>query len=64
MCTPRLRFGVGNDFARGRQSEYVLGIWNEEERKGLAERMELASKAILQFGLLGIDQAMNGFNKR
>lgn len=61
---PRLRFGVGNDFARGRQSEYVLGIWNEEERKGLAERMELASKAILQFGLLGIDQAMNGFNKR
>lgn len=61
---PRLRFGIGNEFARGRQSEYVLGAWNETERKTLAERTELASKAVLQFGLLGIDQAMNGFNKR
>jgi len=61
---PRLRFGIGSDFARGRQSEYVLGKWNETERKTLAERSELASKAVLQFGLLGIDQAMNGFNKR
>ena len=61
---PRLRFGIGNDFARGRQSEYVLGAWNETERKTLEERKELASKAALQFGLLGIDQVMNGFNKR
>lgn len=61
---PRLRFGIGSDFARGRQSEYVLGVWNAEERKTLEARIELASKAILQFGLLGIEQAMNGFNKR
>lgn len=61
---PRLRFGIGSDFAKGRQSEYVLGSWNELERKTLDERTELASKAVLQFGLLGIDQAMNGFNKR
>lgn len=61
---PRLRFGIGSDFARGRQSEYVLGHWNETERKTLAERTELASRAVLQFGLLGIDQAMNSFNKR
>lgn len=61
---PRLRFGIGSDFPKGRQSEYVLGAWGIEERKGLAERIELASKAVLQFGLLGIDQAMNAFNKR
>ncbi len=61
---PRLRFGIGSEFARGRQSEYVLGPWDTEERKTLDARIELARKAILQFGLLGIDQAMNGFNKR
>ena len=61
---PRLRFGIGSEFPRGRQSEYVLGPWNLEERKTLSARIELARKAILQFGLLGMDQAMNGFNKR
>ncbi|MBX2973806.1 MAG: aminoacyl-tRNA hydrolase [Flavobacteriales bacterium] len=61
---PRLRFGIGSDFARGRQSDYVLGGWNETERKTLPERIELAAKAVFQFGLLGVDQAMNGFNKR
>lgn len=61
---PRLRFGIGNDFPRGRQSEYVLGAWGDGERKALPERIELASKAVLQFGLLGVDHAMNAFNKR
>lgn len=61
---PRLRFGIGGDFPRGRQSEYVLGAWTPEEMKTLPERVELSGKAVLQFGLLGIAQAMNGFNKR
>lgn len=61
---PRLRFGIGSDFPRGRQSEYVLGAWTEVERKTLADRIELAGKAILQFGLLGLASAMNNFNKR
>ncbi|MEO8589173.1 MAG: aminoacyl-tRNA hydrolase [Flavobacteriales bacterium] len=61
---PRLRFGIGNEFPKGRQSEYVLGRWDETARKTLPERIDLASKAVLQFGLLGIDQAMNNFNKR
>jgi PTH1 family peptidyl-tRNA hydrolase len=61
---PRLRFGIGSDFPRGRQSEYVLGVWNEVEKKTLPERIELAGKAILQFGLLGLAAAMNNFNKR
>lgn len=61
---PRLRFGIGSDFARGRQSDYVLGAWSEAERKELPARIEMASKAVLQFGLLGVESAMNNFNKR
>ncbi len=61
---PRLRFGIGSDFPRGRQSEYVLGPWSAEEHRTLPERIELAGKAILQFGLLGLAAAMNNFNKR
>jgi PTH1 family peptidyl-tRNA hydrolase len=61
---PRLRFGIGNQFARGKQVDYVLGGWTAEEKQTLEERIELAGKAILQFGLLGIAQAMNGFNNR
>jgi PTH1 family peptidyl-tRNA hydrolase len=61
---PRLRFGIGNDFARGRQSDYVLGEWTEAERAALPARIELAGKAVLQFGLLGVASAMNNFNNR
>jgi PTH1 family peptidyl-tRNA hydrolase len=61
---PRLRFGIGSDFPRGRQSEHVLGPWSEEEMKTLGERTEIACKAVLQFGLLGIASAMNNFNTR
>jgi PTH1 family peptidyl-tRNA hydrolase len=61
---PRMRFGIGSDFARGRQSEFVLGRWTEAERKELPESLERVGKAILQFGLLGIAEAMNHFNKR
>ena len=61
---PRLRFGIGGEFPRGRQSEYVLGAWTNEEKEALPDRVELSGKAVLQFGLLGIAQAMNGFNKR
>ncbi|MBK8340410.1 MAG: aminoacyl-tRNA hydrolase [Flavobacteriales bacterium] len=60
----RLRFGIGNDYPRGRQSEYVLGPWSEEERLALPERAEVAGKAIVQFGLLGLAHTMNHFNNR
>lgn len=60
----RLRFGIGGDFPRGRQSEHVLGAWTEEERKSLDDRVEMASKGVLQFGMLGIQHAMNNFNNR
>jgi PTH1 family peptidyl-tRNA hydrolase len=61
---PRLRFGIGSDFAKGRQSDYVLSPWSAEENKTLPDRIELVGKAVLQFGLLGVSHAMNNFNKR
>lgn len=61
---PRLRFGIGSDFPKGRQSDYVLSSWTAEELKTLEERREIAAKAVLQFGLLGVAHAMNNFNKR
>ena len=61
---PHLRFGIGSEFSKGRQSDYVLSPWNAEENKTLPERIELVGKAVLQFGLLGVAHAMNNFNKR
>jgi PTH1 family peptidyl-tRNA hydrolase len=40
----RLRFGISADFAAGRQVDYVLGTWNEEETEKLTERIETFSK--------------------
>jgi PTH1 family peptidyl-tRNA hydrolase len=58
----RLRFGIGNDFSKGKQVDFVLGKWNEEERKTLAERIETCCEAILSFGLSGIGNTMTAFN--
>ena len=60
---PRLRFGVGNEFAKGRQVDYVLGKWNAEERKLLNERIKVACEAINSFMFEGIERAMNKYNK-
>jgi len=61
---PRLRFGIGNEFGRGQQVDYVLGEWSEEEKKNLVERMEIAAEAILAFGVLGIERTMNVYNSK
>ncbi len=60
----RLRFGVGNDFAKGRQVEYVLGQWTPEEQKVLVPRIEQAVEAIKAFGTIGIDRCMNVYNNK
>lgn len=59
---PRLRFGVGNDFPKGRQADYVLSPFTPEQRKIVDESIDLASDAILTFLRGGIDIAMNEFN--
>lgn len=61
---PRLRFGVGNDFSKGRQVEYVLGEWTTEEREVLKERTETCIKLIQSFGTIGLARTMNEFNNK
>lgn len=61
---PRFRFGIGNNFPKGRQSEYVLGKWTTEEETIIGQRIPLAVDAIKTFILSGINNAMNQYNKR
>ncbi len=60
---PRLRFGVGNDFPKGRQVEFVLGKWNASEIPVVKEMMLKSVDAIECFATQGINQAMTQFNK-
>lgn len=60
----RLRFGVGNDFPRGGQIDYVLGRFPEEERKQLPERIAVAVDAIKAFCLSGPGFAMTHYNNK
>lgn len=60
----RLRIGIGNDFARGYQVDYVLGRWTEEESKTLLPRIETTVELIKSFVLIGGERTMNVFNKR
>lgn len=58
----RFRFGIGDRFSKGRQVDYVLGEWNEDETQELPERLEKATAVIESFGLAGIKNTMNTFN--
>lgn len=59
----RLRFGIGNNFSKGKQVDYVLGKWTEEEYKTLNEHIIKASDAVKSFVLAGAAITMNQFNK-
>ena len=60
----RIRFGIGGDFPRGHQVDYVLGHWNDEERKAMPERLKYFGDAILSFAAIGPERTMNLFNKK
>lgn len=60
----RLRFGIGDDFKKGRQVDYVLGKWDEDERADLDTHIDSAIKYIFDFIAIGPDRAMNQNNKR
>ena len=59
---PRFRFGIGSDYTKGRQIDFVLGAWKKDEERQLIERIPVAAKAVLSFGTDGIANAMNNFN--
>lgn len=61
---PRLRFGVGNEFQKGGQVNYVLGKWNDEEKKLLEEKISAAIECIKSFATAGIERTMTNFNKK
>ncbi|MDO5655004.1 MAG: aminoacyl-tRNA hydrolase [Flavobacteriaceae bacterium] len=59
---PRLRFGIGDTFHQGKQVDYVLGDWTQEERELLQTRLEICSEAVFAFIFTGLNNAMNEFN--
>jgi PTH1 family peptidyl-tRNA hydrolase len=58
----RLRFGIGDDFARGKQVEYVLGRWTDDQQKELNERAEKCGEIIKSFCLAGMQLTMTQYN--
>ena len=60
----RLRFGVGSDFARGHQIDFVLGKWKNDEQPIVDERAATAADIIKSFVLQGADRTMNEFNNK
>ena len=58
----RFRFGVGGNYSKGRQVDFVLGEWNKEENSQLIERLPTSAKIITSFGTAGLANTMNAFN--
>ncbi len=59
---PRLRIGIGNDFSKGKQMDYVLSRFSETELELLPKIIKNAGKAALSFSTIGIERTMNFFN--
>ena len=59
---PRLRFGIGNDFPKGRQADFVLGKWKDSEWPEVLLKIDPAVEAIEEFVLMGLEKSMNIVN--
>lgn len=59
---PRFRFGISDEFKKGQQVDYVLGVWDDKEKELMPERLKMASKAVQEFALGGLNNAMNTYN--
>lgn len=60
----RLRFGIGNDFPKGGQVDFVLGHFSEEDEAAMPAKLEVCGKIITDFCLAGIQNAMNQYNNK
>jgi PTH1 family peptidyl-tRNA hydrolase len=58
----RFRFGISDAFSTGRQVDYVLGEWEDEENNKLPERLEKSAEVVKSFGTAGINNTMNTYN--
>ena len=61
---PRLRIGLGNTFSKGKQVDYVLGTWTDEEAIIMDKKLKTIHKMILSFCFNGINNTMNLFNNK
>ncbi len=59
---PKLRFGIGNNYAKGLQADFVLGKWSKNEEKQVAFKIEKCVEIIESFITSGIEQTMTTFN--
>jgi peptidyl-tRNA hydrolase len=60
----RLRFGIGNEFPRGGQIDFVLGHFDEDDMKSMNEHLQKADEIIKSFCLAGINITMNQYNNK
>lgn len=61
---PKLRFGIGNNYPRGMQVEYVLGKWFPEELAIVQKKISASVEAIEHFAMAGIERTMNQLNRQ
>lgn len=59
---PKLRFGIGNDYPKGRQIDFVLGRWSQEELPVVMAKIEKCVETIESFVFIGLDRTMNLVN--
>jgi peptidyl-tRNA hydrolase, PTH1 family len=59
---PKLRFGIGNKFPKGMQSEFVLGKWRKEEIPLVKRKIEICSELIEHYASIGIEKTMGLYN--
>ena len=60
----RIKFGIGNDFPKGTQIDFVLGQFNEEDNQVINEKLDYVGEMIKSFCLQGLDRTMNQYNKK
>ena len=60
---PRIRIGIGNSFRKGAQRDFVLGAWDQEEKKFMEERISIVIEMIRSFAYAGLELTMTAFNK-
>lgn len=59
---PRLRFGIGHNYTKGHQIDFVLGAWQENEKPVIEQKIEKSVEMIESFVMAGITTTMNLFN--
>lgn len=59
---PRFRFGISDAFKKGKQVDYVLGDWDDNENEALPERLDTGAEIIKSFVLAGLENTMTVFN--